>query len=145
MNIRPAALAALLTVAPLVASAAPQATVPPQAVLENLQAQLHLTPAQTPAWDAYVTAARTAAADRQERLQQVREAMDAPGTITDRGQRELGLAQRHVDHLASRQAALVTLYDQLDPGQRKTLDTLPQTLGSSLSPMLRQRLEKTPG
>ena len=62
-----------------------------------------------------------------------------------KAQRELGLAQRHVDHLASRQAALVTLYDQLDPGQRKTLDTLPQTLGSSLSPMLRQRLEKTPG
>lgn len=141
MTIRPFFAALLLAGSPLFVMAAPPPAAAPQALLETLQARMNLTPAQQPAWDAYLAASQTANEDRLERMRQLHDIMDAPGKATDRSQHELELAQRHAEHLVSRQTALNTLYAQLDPAQRKVLDDLPQTIKSSLP----SRLDKQPG
>ena len=102
MTVRHFTVTLLLASSPLLAMAAPASPATPQAILDNLQAQMHLTPAQQPAWDAYLAATQAVNADRFERMQQLNETMDAPGKPTDRSQRELELAQRHAAHLTSR-------------------------------------------
>lgn len=110
-------------------SPAPQPTQPasPEAAadqrIQALRAQLHITEAQTPQWNAFAQAMRTNATSTDTLFRQ-RASAAASMNAVDNMKSYAQVARAYADNTQALATAFEALYGVLDPQQKQTVDTL---------------------
>lgn len=93
-----------------------------------LRAELRITPAQEPAWEAFAATLRTDAQnmhDMAEKMRGMASGMkQSPVSILDRLERHETMLKAHLDHLQRIRTTLKPLYESLDDDQRRSADEL---------------------
>jgi hypothetical protein len=87
--------------------------------LQSLRSRLNISPAQAPAWNAFVDAVINQSRDMKTMQAQMAQ---GPSAAPDRLARMADMMRRGADGMTSVSQALRTLYAQLDPHQRSIVD-----------------------
>lgn len=89
--------------------------------IKQLHAQLHITAAQAPQWDAFAGVMRQNAADMAEAFRQRAQQFPSMNALQNM-QSYAQIAEEHAEHLKKLAAAFDTLYNALPPAQQKLAD-----------------------
>lgn len=130
------AVAAVLIAVPQIADAQPAPPPPAQTApnppppqsaadqrIQALRAQLHITDAQTPQWDAFAQAMRTNATSTDTLFRQ-RASAAATMSALDNMKSYAQVARAYADNTEALATAFEALYDVLNNQQKQTIDTL---------------------
>ena len=94
-----------------------------QARIASLHAQLHITPAQEPAWQAFTAVMKENAQDMTAAMEQRQKNFGAMNAVQDL-QDYVDLSTEQAQRLGKLVAPFQTLYAQFSPEQKKTADAI---------------------
>jgi hypothetical protein len=89
-----------------------------------LRAELKITDAQTPQWNAVADIMRRNAAERRDAMRRVSETRSKPQSAVERLQQGQQLAQMRADEARQFVAAFAPLYESMSPDQKQAADQL---------------------